>query len=103
MGGADMRRIARVDANQSEIIGALIACGCSVHPLHQVGGGVPDILVGHRGRNILMEIKDGRKPPSERKLTQDQQEWHSRWRGQVIVVTNSAEAIAALVESPKGS
>lgn len=94
-----MRRIARVDANQSEIIGALIACGCSVQPLHQMGGGVPDLLVGLRGRNLLMEVKDGRKPPSERELTEDQEKWHSAWRGQVVVVNNSAEAIAALVMS----
>jgi hypothetical protein len=59
--------------------------GATVQPLHAVGGGVPDLLVGFRGQTYLIEVKDGRKPPSARKLTPDQVEWHSAWRGQVAI------------------
>jgi len=88
-----MRRAARTDRNQREIIEALRKHGATVEPLHQVGAGCPDILVGWLGGNYLIEIKDGDKPPSGRKLTPDQVVWHNRWRGQVQVAKNVAEAL----------
>lgn len=92
-----MRRAARVDANQREIIDALRAAGASVQPLHTVGDGVPDLLVGKHGRTHLIEIKDGSKRPSERRLTSDQQEWHAWWRGTPVYIVQSAdEALAAI-------
>lgn len=91
-----MRRAARVDANQTEIVNALRAAGAAVEPLHRVGDGCPDLLVGYRSHNYLLEIKDGNKPPSKRKLTPDQVEWIAGWRGQVSVVTSVDEALAAI-------
>ena len=91
-----MRRAARVDANQRQVVAALRAIGCSVQHLHTVGQGCPDILVGCRGTNLLMEIKDGRKPKNARRLTADEAAWHKEWGGQVIVVATIAEAIAAV-------
>ena len=88
-----MRRAARVDENQREIVAALRAAGATVEPLHFVGRGFPDILVGYRGRNYLIEIKDGRKPPSRRRLTPDEQAWHERWRGQVAVAESVEDAL----------
>ena len=90
------RRAAKVDANQAAIVGELRAVGASVQPLHTVGQGVPDLLVGFRGRNWLIEVKDGSKPPSERKLTPAQQDWHALWRGQVVTVKDGDEALRAL-------
>lgn len=89
-----MRRAAKTDRNQSEIVAALRKVGASVQPLHAVGGGVPDLLVGIRGRNYLCEIKDGSKPPSARRLTTDQAEWHQNWRGSVHVLTDVDQAVA---------
>jgi hypothetical protein len=43
-----------------------------------------------------MEIKDGRKPPSDRKLTEDQIVWHTSWKGVVFLVTSVHDAIDAL-------
>lgn len=88
-----MRRAAKVDANQAEIIRALRGVGCSVQPLHAVGGGVPDLLVGYRNGNFLVEVKDGNKPPSARQLTEQQREWHDAWRGNVAVVKDVGEAL----------
>lgn len=70
------RYAARVDDNQSEIVEALRAAGALVQPLHTVGGGVPDLLVAYRGTWYMIEIKDGSKPPSRRKLTDDERRWH---------------------------
>ena len=88
-----MRRASRVDANQDEIVQALRGIGCSVQLLHTVGKGCPDLLCGYRGRNVLLEVKDGSKPPSKRKLTPDEQEWHDDWRGSVFVVKDIDDAI----------
>ena len=86
----------RVDANQGDIVAALRDAGATVQPLHDVGRGVPDLLVGYEGRNLLMEVKDGSKPPSARKLTDQQVIWHGGWAGSVHVVTTPAEAVRLL-------
>lgn len=90
------RRAAKVDRNQREIVDALRKVGATVHPLHTVGAGCPDILIGYRGRNLLAEIKDGAKPPSAQGLTPVQVFWHETWRGQVAIVTSVDEALALL-------
>ena len=86
----------RVDVNQAEIVEILRGMGCSVQHMHELGKGAPDILVGYRGDNYLFEIKDPGKPPSARKLTDDEQRWHERWRGQVAVVTSAYDVIEIL-------
>jgi len=86
-----MRRNARVDANQKEIVDALREVGASVQHLHMVGRGCPDILVGWAGNNFLLEIKQDKG-----KLTEDEKNWHAEWNGQVAVVRNFTEALAAL-------
>ena len=69
---------AKVDANQTGIVDGLRAVGCFVQSLAGIGNGCPDILVGADGRWCLMEIKDGKKPPSQRKLTEDEIKWHKK-------------------------
>lgn len=91
-----MRRAAKVDDNQAEIVAALRKIGASVQPLHAVGQGCPDLLVGWRGITSLLEVKDGKKPPSARKLTPDQEKWHAAWMGQVTVVETVEQAILAV-------
>ena len=96
-----MRRAAKIDDNQNEIVKALRQSGASVQTLAAVGQGVPDILVGYRGRNLCVEIKDGGKCPSKRKLTADQVKWHSEWKGQVCVVESVDEAVALIKQPTK--
>lgn len=86
-------RAAKIDANQPEIVAALRKIGCTVQILSSVGKGCPDILAGYRGKNFLLEIKDGAKPVSAQKLTPDQIEWHDLWNGQVSVVNCVDQAI----------
>lgn len=88
-----MRRAARVDGNQKVIVGDLRAVGVSVQHLHTVGQGCPDILCGWQGGNWTFEIKDPDQPPSKRKLTEAEAEWHITWRGQVDVIETAEDAI----------
>jgi Holliday junction resolvase len=91
-----MRKAAKIDANQIEVVIALRKAGASVQSLAATGKGVPDLLVGYRGINYLMEVKDGNKMLSKQKLTIDQEHWHSLWRGSVHIVKSVDEALKIL-------
>lgn len=100
-----MRRAAKVDANQSEIVKALRALGCDVLILSAVGDGCPDLLVTapvFPRRTMLIEIKDEAKPPSKRTLTADQVEFHREWRGEIHIVKSVDEAIAVVTSHWSG-
>ena len=87
-----MRKVARTDTNQSAIVQALRDAGCSVQLLHQMGGGIPDLLVATpSGETLLIEVKSDKGS-----LTPDQMQWMSRWRGRVEVVRTVEEALAAV-------
>ena len=87
----------RVDANQGRIVAALERIGATVVDLHTVGGGCPDLLAGYRGINYALEVKDGAKPPSRRKVRPGvQATFHQTWRGQIDVVCTELEAIAVV-------
>ena len=81
-----MRIRGRVDENQSDIVEKFRGMGYSVAITSSLGGGFPDIVVGKYGVTVLVEIKDGAKPPSKRKLTEDEQRFHDSWRGAACVV-----------------
>jgi Holliday junction resolvase len=89
-------RAAKVDANQKEIVAALRKVGATVSSTATIGKGFPDLIVGFRGVNYLLEVKTGTKPPSERKLTPDQVLFHAKWTGQIAVVNNVNEALQAI-------
>jgi hypothetical protein len=57
----------KVDANQVEIVKALRKAGAVVKHVHTVPN-LFDVLVFFRGKTYCVEIKDGNKPPSARKL-----------------------------------
>jgi hypothetical protein len=97
-GVGEVRRAAKVDANHEAVVSALRSCGATVHSLATVGDGCPDLLVGWRGMTILFEVKDGKKPPSKRRLTQEQVDWHAAWRGGMVAIVESPEAALALLE-----
>jgi len=85
-------RAAKIDANQTAIVKALRDMGASVQILSAVGQGCPDLLVGYRGVNSMLECKDGDKKPSARKLTPDQVKWHAEWKGSVTIVESPMQA-----------
>jgi hypothetical protein len=85
-------RAARIDANHEQVVLALRTAGATVQSLAAVGQGVPDLLVGFQGKTLLMEIKDGNKTPSERRLTEPQLKWHGAWRGGPLAVVDGVDA-----------
>ena len=85
------RQIAKVDRNQPAIVEELRGAGASVLLLHQVGHGCPDVLIGWRGVNLLVEIKS-----DVGKLTDDERRFFDTWRGQVTIVRTVEDAIRLL-------
>lgn len=68
-----MRKAARVDANQSEIVSTLRAAGAYVWII-----GLPvDLLVGYNNQMYLVEVKNG----SKKHLTKLQQDFFANWTG----------------------
>jgi len=92
-----MRHAARIDANQDQIVAALRAMGATVRIVTQ-GNGLPDLLVGFRGMTILMEVKDGQKVPSARKLTPAEQKFFDEWRGGIVAIVNSVDEAIDLLK-----
>jgi len=82
-----MRRAARVDANQTQVIEALRAAGAYVWII-----GLPvDLLVGYKNHTMLMEIKAGPK----KHLTALQQDFFEKWSGGTLVRVDGPEAALA--------
>ena len=93
-----MRRRGKVDANQAAIVDAFRKHGASVLSLASVGNGCPDLLVGFSGKTHLIEVKDGTKPTSERRLTPDQRKWFDTWRGGLVVVVDNTDTVHGLCD-----
>lgn len=79
-----MRRAARVDANQMQIVSALRAAGAYVWII-----GLPvDLLVGYKGHSWLMEVKTDHK----KKLTKLQEDFFTNWLGGTLCRVDGPEA-----------
>ena len=85
---AGMRRAARRDANEREIIDALLAAGCDVLQCDEI-----DLLVGRAGLTFCLECK---MPDKRDDLRDTQIRLVRDWRGHYAVVTTAAEALAAV-------
>ena len=92
-----MRLAARRDANEDQVVSALQACGAYVKKIN--GSGEFDLLVWYRGYTLLLEIKDGRKPPSAQALTPAEEKFHREWPGNNLHIVNSVDAALALLKS----
>lgn len=91
-----MRRKAKVDSNQREIVQALRQLGASVTHLHGVGGGCPDLAVGCAGKTTLAEIK-----AEGTRTKQSQLEWRAAWRGATCVLRSVDDACELIEEMRK--
>lgn len=117
----------RLDANQPDLIEFWESLGIGIQRLNAVKGGCPDVLlmtdgltlmgqfdreevvrrleglpglIIHAGANLMVEIKDGAKPPSERKLTPTEVKWWARYEtiGAKVIVKDEQEALRAVRE-----
>lgn len=90
-----MRISAKTDVNQAIIVRAFRRLGCHVILTHQLKNAF-DCLVFHKGNIYPVEIKDGTKPPSARKLTEGEQKCKEAIEAtgcQYHVITNVEDAI----------
>lgn len=87
----------QVDANQVAVVAAFRAAGATVLHLHQVGKDCPDLLVGVAGVDQLVEVKDGKKIPSKRALSEGQEAFRRNWRGRTVEVVYSSDDALGLV------
>ena len=83
----------RTDGNQQRIVEILRRVGASVFVASSIGHDFPDLIVGYRGMNYLIEVKDPAQPASKRKLRPGQQAFAESWRGQVAKVEHEDEAL----------
>lgn len=86
-----VRYAARIDANQTQIVRALEACGAIVKVI-----GLPvDLLIGYKGPHgpafAFMECKDGSRVPSQRKKTKVQTEFFELYAGWPVYLVESPE------------
>ena len=88
-----MRR-SRVDSNHGDVTRALRGVGCSVLSIAPLRKGGDLLCAISRTRTVIFEVKDGAKPPSARKLTEDEQSFRESWKGEWHVVNSVDEALA---------
>lgn len=77
----------RVDANQPEIVKEFRRLGASVFVVNRDF----DLIVGFNELNYLVEVKDGSKPPSGRKLTPNEVKFWKGWKGQICEIKSIEE------------
>jgi hypothetical protein len=88
-----LRRAARVDANQSEIVAHLRGLGASVYLI-----GMPvDCLVGINSKTALVEIKDPKSRYGKKGLNENQQSFKDSWKGGTVCQINDVEGATTLI------
>lgn len=82
----------KVDKNQKAMVKVFRDLGAIVRHTHMVGSGFPDVTISIQWLNCLVEIKDGSKPPSGRKLTPDESDFFRIWPGLKAVCCHTEDA-----------
>lgn len=83
-----MRRAARIDSNQRQIVSALRQIGASVYYIKEP----VDLAVGFRKRTVLLEIK-----ATGGKLTKSQEEFFQTYSGEAYIVQDVGQALKAVM------
>ena len=92
------RRAAKVDDNQSDIVKLFRKLGWTVLIISQLKN-CCDIIVSKNGRTVAVEIKDGAKPPSQRKLSSGEVKFRDNWQGEYALIICADDVIS--LESAK--
>jgi hypothetical protein len=83
----------KVDENQKTIVHTFIALGASVLNLSTVGRGCPDLLIGYRGKSVLVEVKS-----TKGTFTEPQIKFMQEWRGGAVSRIDSVDGAIRLVK-----
>ena len=93
-----MRRAARADVNQHELVKFIRKMGASWQHTHAIPGALDGIL-GYRGIDIRVEIKDPDQPPSRRTLTPAEEKTIDEWKGRPpVIIETEADVVALLAK-----
>lgn len=84
-----MRRAAKADANQRQIVAALRQIGADVYYIKEP----VDLMCGFRGRTIALEVKDAKRG----RLTKAQEEFFQTYRGEAYIVQDVGQALKAVM------
>jgi len=88
-----MRRAAKIDLNQPDIVEALRKVGASVVSLASIGQGCPDLLACKGDKLWLIEVKGPKGT-----LTDDQKRFILNWSGTVHIIRTPDEALKLVGE-----
>lgn len=94
-----MRRYGKPDANQAAIVDDLRKIPeCTVLVLSAVGNSCPDILIGYRGANLLVELKNPEVHYNPKLPTMVRQaEFRANWKGQVLQANSFMDIVNFMV------
>lgn len=84
------RRAARKDDNHTEIVNEFRRLGWSVLDIAQLKN-CCDLVVAKDGYTVAVEVKDGEKPPSKRKLSQGEVKFRDSWKGIYFLVMSKED------------
>lgn len=97
-----MRRAARVDGNHKEIVAALTPIVGSLINTSGLGRGFPDLVIGHCGTTLCMEVKNPATQYGRKGLNERQASWRDNWHGGPYAVVDSVEAAIRAVRALEG-
>jgi len=93
-----MRRLARIDANQPALVKFIRKMGASFQHTHQISGAL-DGIIGYKGVDVRVEIKDPEQPPSRRKLTSPEIVTICAWKGRPPEIIETEDDVMALLKT----
>lgn len=93
------RRAAKVDSNHQKIVKAFRRLGWSVFNVSQLKN-CCDLVVAKDLWTVCVEVKDGEKPQSARKLSAGEKKFRDEWNGSWMLV-QSVEDVEILDKTRK--
>jgi hypothetical protein len=86
-----LRRASRKDSNHTEIVNHFKLNGFSVHDV-KILKNCCDIYISKGGMTVAIEIKDGSKCPSQRKLSEGEIKFKEYWQGEYRLIESIHDA-----------
>lgn len=85
-------RANRTDANHKEIVAAFRDLNWYVLDISSLKN-CCDLMVSKRGLTVAIEIKDGKKSKSQRKLTEGEEKFRDSWLGDYVIIESLDDVI----------
>lgn len=83
------KHAASKDANKDQVVALMQKLGIATLDLKEPA----DLLIAKRFITVVVEIKDGEKDPSKRRLTTNERKFYDRWPGLYAVVENDQDVL----------